>query len=200
MLPRPAAADAGPRLGCRRGRLLLLRRVLAQLSLPGRALAPGARHGRGRVRHVPRAAPGVAARGRAPRFRRRAEVPRRERAEAGRVVRCVGVRRLQPLPLVETPRRWLVVVDERRGARARLLVVAGVPARDPGRPAPELARVHLHDPRAAIEAGVAAVGQPAAVHRRHGQWLHAARNVPLLCVQTRNEEKLKSFFHILKFD
>jgi hypothetical protein len=112
--PRPAAADAGagPRPVCiPRGRLLLL----LAAPLPGRALPPGARHGRRRARHVPRAAPGVPARGRA--LRRRAEVAR-ERAEAGRVVRRLGVRRrrrrrgLELSPL-ETPRRLVAAQEER---------------------------------------------------------------------------------------
>jgi hypothetical protein len=172
LLPGP---DAGPRLG----RLRLRRRVLA-LPLPRRALAPGARHGRGRARHVPRAAPGVPARGAAAGLRRRRAEVARERAETGRVVGRLRVRRVQLLPL--EARRGFEEVEQRRGARR----VGGVPARDAGRPAPELARVHLHDPRAAVEPSVPAVGQPAAVHHRQRQRLRG-RNNPLL--RTKNDEK-----------
>uniref|UniRef100_A0A0A9F0Y5 Uncharacterized protein n=1 Tax=Arundo donax TaxID=35708 RepID=A0A0A9F0Y5_ARUDO len=155
LLPRAGAAKAGPRLGGRRRAVTLL----------GHALAPDALHGRRRVRHVAQAAPGVPARSGAPPFRRRAEVAR-EHAEAGRVVGCLGER---GLVLLEARCRLVEVQERRRDRR----VGGGVPARDAGRPAAELACVHLHDPRAALEGGVPAVGQPPAVYHRKRQRLHA---------------------------
>ncbi|BAS94951.1 Os05g0521950, partial [Oryza sativa Japonica Group] len=162
-LPRPGAGQARPRLAG------------GAVPLPRRALAPRTRHGRRRVRHVPRAHDAPLRR------RRRAVVPRRERGgEPGRVVRRLRLRPrivLVLLGLEVARRRRLVAVEVRRGQRHRprravRRRVGGVAARDPGRPAPELARVHLHDPRAAVEVDVAAVGHPTAVHHRQRQCLY----------------------------
>jgi hypothetical protein len=98
----------------------------------------------------------------------------------------VGRLRERGIALHVARRRLLlaVEVEERRGGRQR--VGGGVAAG----PAPELPRVHLHDPRAeARERGVSAVGQTPAVHRRKRDRLRARllRDNPLLRTDKKDE-------------